>query len=151
VPSQSTQQAVPPQSTQPTTGISATPPVESVASISSSASTTEVTPSVPSAPPLFAADVYLKQAKDEFDATRVAAAISLLDQFSQYYPPDSTMLSDELYWLYGQFYEANSPSRNILLSLDYYRRLINEYPQSSRCNDARRRISYLERYFINNR
>ena len=62
-----------------------------------------------------------------------------------YYPGGS----DEAYWLYGQFYEANSPSRNILLSLDYYRRLVNEYPQSGRLADARRRIAYLERYYIN--
>jgi len=52
-------------------------------------------------------------------------------------------------WLYGQFYEANSPSRNILVSRDYYRRLVNEYPQSSRASDARRRIAYLERFYIN--
>jgi hypothetical protein len=51
--------------------------------------------------------------------------------------------------MYGQFYEANSPSRNILLSLDYYRRLTREYPQSNRYNDARRRITYLERFYIN--
>jgi len=62
-----------------------------------------------------------------------------------YYPGGS----DEAYWLYGQFYEANSPNRNILLSLDYYRRLVSEYPQSSRVADARRRIAYLERYYIN--
>jgi hypothetical protein len=99
-------------------------------------------------------DEYLKKAKEEFDAGRIASAISLLDQLRELYPAGAAsqgILPDELYWLYGQFYEANSPSRNILLSLDYYRRLIREYPQSSRCNDAQRRISYLERYYINNR
>jgi hypothetical protein len=100
-------------------------------------------------------DEYLKKAKEEFDAGRVASAISLLDQLRDQYFSGTTAFQtispDELYWLYGQFYEANSPSRNILLSLDYYRRLVLEYPQSSRCNDAQRRISYLERYYINNR
>ncbi|GHV64767.1 hypothetical protein AGMMS49587_17820 [Spirochaetia bacterium] len=90
-------------------------------------------------------DQYLQQAQEEFKAGRVAAALSILDQFREWYPSGS----DEAYWLYGQFYEANSPSRDIRLALDYYRRLVREYPQSSRYNEARRRIAYLERYYIN--
>jgi len=91
------------------------------------------------------ADVLLQKAQEAFDGGNVAAAIALLDQYAEYFPSGT----DELYWLYGQFYEANTPSRNILLSLDYYRRLVREYPQSSRYNDARRRIAYLERFYIN--
>ena len=87
----------------------------------------------------------LQKARETFDSGNVAAAIALLDQFREYYPSGS----DEVYWLYGQFYEANSPERDVLLALDYYRRLVNEYPQSSRYNDARRRIAYLERFYIN--
>jgi hypothetical protein len=87
----------------------------------------------------------LKKAKETFDEGNVQAAIALLDQFREFYPSGG----DELYWLYGQFYEAATPYRNILLSLDYYRRLVREYPQSSRLNDARRRIAYLERFYIN--
>jgi hypothetical protein len=90
-------------------------------------------------------DVMLQKAKDAFDSGNIPAAIALLDQYSNYYQSGT----DELYWLYGQFYEANSSSRNILLSLDYYRRLVREYPQSKRYNDARGRIAYLERYYIN--
>ncbi len=87
----------------------------------------------------------LKKAQDAFKEGNAAAAIALLDQYTEYYPGGG----DELYWLYGQFYEANTPSRNILLSLDNYRRLVNEYPQSRYYSDARRRISYLERFYIN--
>jgi hypothetical protein len=86
-----------------------------------------------------------QKAKENFDGGNIPAAIALLDQFMTDYPGGS----DEVYWLLGQYYEANSPSRNILLSLDYYRRLVNEYPQSKRFNEARRRIAYLERYYIN--
>jgi hypothetical protein len=89
-------------------------------------------------------DVSLQRAKELFDRGNVSAAIALLDQYGKYYPSGT----DELYWLYGQFYEANTPSRNILLSLDYYRRLTDEFPQSSRYNDARSRIAYLERFYI---
>jgi hypothetical protein len=87
----------------------------------------------------------LKKAQDAFNGGKAAEAIALLDQYTEFYPGGN----DELYWLYGQFYEAGTPSRNILLSLDYYRRLVNEYPQSRHFSDARRRISYLERFYIN--
>ena len=90
-------------------------------------------------------DQLIQRARELFEAGNVAGAIALLDQYAAHYPSGT----DELYWLYGQFYEANSPSRNILLSLDYYRRLTTEFPQSSRFNDARRRIAYLERFYIN--
>ena len=87
----------------------------------------------------------IQNSKETFDSGNVSGAISLLDQYMIRYPGGS----DEAYWLYGQYYEANSPSRNILRSLDYYRRLVNEYPQSSRTSEARRRIVYLERFYIN--
>jgi len=86
----------------------------------------------------------LQSARELFDRGNVAAAIPLLDQYMEYYPGGS----DESLWLSGQIYEANSPARNILMSLDYYRRLTNDYPQSSRYEDARRRIAYLERFYI---
>jgi TolA-binding protein len=88
---------------------------------------------------------YLSRARQEFEAGRPGAAISILDQFRERYPSGS----DEAWWLYGQFYEAGGPSRDIRTALDYYRRLVREYPQSRRYNDARRRIAYLERYYIN--
>jgi len=90
-------------------------------------------------------DVLLQRAQETFNRGNIIAAIELLDQCSVYYPYGN----DELFWLYGQFYEANSPNRNILLSLDYYRRLVNEYPQSRHFIEARRRIAHIERFYIN--
>jgi len=94
---------------------------------------------------VMAPEVLLQKAQESFEGGNTAESIALLNQFLEDYPGGS----DEVYWLLGQYYEANSPSRNILLSIDYYKRLVNEYPQSRRLNDARRRISYLERYYIN--
>jgi hypothetical protein len=88
---------------------------------------------------------YLRRAREEFDAGRVSAAIGILDQFRDRFPAGS----DEAWWLYGQLYEAGSPRRDIRTALDYYRRLMREYPQSGRYNDARRRVAWLERYYIN--
>jgi outer membrane protein assembly factor BamD (BamD/ComL family) len=88
---------------------------------------------------------YVRRAKQEFDAGRVAAALSIMDQFRRRFPSGT----DEAYWLMGQLLEANSPSRNIRSSQDWYRRLIDEFPQSPRVEDARRRIAYLQRYYFN--
>ena len=90
-------------------------------------------------------DEYIRRAKLEFDAGRVESALTILDTMKQRYPSGT----DEAWWLYGQLLESNSSSRDIRLALEYYRRLIREYPQSSRAGDAQRRIAYLERYYFN--
>ncbi|MDR1174935.1 MAG: hypothetical protein LBK83_05635 [Treponema sp.] len=95
-------------------------------------------------PPETAPDAYVSRAREEFDAGRTASALFILDQFRERFPSGS----DEAYWLYGQLFEANSPNRDIRTALAYYRRLIQEYPQSPRYADARRRIAYLERYYF---
>jgi hypothetical protein len=88
---------------------------------------------------------YTTQAREAYDAGRIPQALSILDQFREIYPVGS----DEAWWLYGQLLEANSPHRDVRSALDYYRRLVREYPQSPRFDEARRRIAYLERYYFN--
>jgi hypothetical protein len=90
-------------------------------------------------------ETYLEKAREEFEAGRVAGAIALVDQFRERFPQGS----DEAWWLYGRFYEANSPARDIRLAADYYRRLVREFPQSRRVPEAQRRIAYLERFYFN--
>jgi tetratricopeptide (TPR) repeat protein len=88
----------------------------------------------------------LRRAKADYDGGRVAAALSALDQYLLSNPAGG----DEAYWLYGQALEANNPAtRDIRRALEYYRRLMREYPQSGRYEDARRRAAYLERYYFN--
>ncbi|MDR0655485.1 MAG: hypothetical protein LBG22_04150 [Treponema sp.] len=87
----------------------------------------------------------ISRAREEFEAGKTASAIAVLDEFYRRYPPGT----DETWWLYGQFYEANSPERDIKRSVECYRKLVNEYPQSRRYNEAKRRIAYLERYYFN--
>ncbi|QQO10666.1 tetratricopeptide repeat protein [Breznakiella homolactica] len=89
-------------------------------------------------------DFYITKAQEEFDAGRVGSALYILDQFRERFPSGS----DEAWWLYGQLLEANGPNRDIRAAVGYYRRLIQEYPQSPRYDDARRRIAYLERYYF---
>jgi tetratricopeptide (TPR) repeat protein len=95
--------------------------------------------------PALAPDEYLRQAQREYDAGRIETALSILDRFRLDYPSGT----DEAWWLYGQLLEANGPSRDIRLALEYYRRLVQEFPQSPRAPEAQRRIAYLERYYFN--
>jgi len=134
----------------PSTNITSPVPPSSAAPIAQIPPVKAIEPSVIENTPaekkeILSPEAVTQKAKENFDGGNIPAAIALLDQFMTDYPGGS----DEVYWLLGQYYEANSPSRNILLSLDYYRRLVNEYPQSNRFNEARRRIAYLERYYIN--
>jgi hypothetical protein len=92
-----------------------------------------------------AAEEYLRRAREEYQGERFLQSAAILDQFLARFP----LGSDEAYWLYAQLCEKQGPSRNIRLALDYYRRLTAGYPQSGHYNDARRRIAYLERYYIN--
>jgi tetratricopeptide (TPR) repeat protein len=86
----------------------------------------------------------LGKAKTEYDAGHIAAALTALNQFKEKFPGGS----DEAWWLYAQALEANSPERDVRLALDYYRRLVREYPQSARYDDAVKRIAYLERFYF---
>ena len=105
-----------------------------------------ITPQEMPVPPHIEAEAeYIRRTQLEFDAGRVEAAIAVLDSMKKYYPLGSA----EALWLYGQLLEASSPARNIRLALECYQRLIREFPQSSLVPNARRRISYLERYYLN--
>jgi hypothetical protein len=90
-------------------------------------------------------DSYVRRALEEYNAGRVAQALAVMDGFRQRFPAGT----DEAWWLLGQLLEANSPARDIRLSLEYYRRLVREFPQSPRVPAARRRIAYLERFYLN--
>ena len=102
-------------------------------------------PENPSPPVYSGPDEYVRRAREEFDAGRVESALSILDKFRELYP----LGTDEAWLLYGQLLEANSPGRDIRLALDYYRRLVRDYPQSPRVQEAQRRIAYLERFYFN--
>jgi hypothetical protein len=124
------------------------PPATAPESYTGPASPPEAAASAVTAQPAAAVPVvedWLQKAREEYNGGRIAGALSALDQFMLRYPGGS----DEAYWLYGQSLEAhNEATRNIRLALDYYRRLVREYPQSSRYDDARQRIAYLERYYF---
>ena len=121
-------------------------PVEAAAQETSRAAQPASAPETPAQDQgILPRDILLQRAKEAFEGGNITGAIALLNQYTGFY----SEYPDEILWLYGQAYEANSLEQNILLSLDHYRRLVREYPQSARFNDARRRIAYLERFYIN--
>ena len=90
-------------------------------------------------------DEFVRQAKAEYETGRIEQALAVLDLMRSHYP----MGTDEAWWLYGQLLEAPGTNRDIRQAIEYYRRLVNEYPQSSRVAEARARITYLERFYFN--
>jgi hypothetical protein len=120
----------------------------------------ELSPGVPSGrdpapePPLSREDregeelspqIFMDRAWGEMNAGRVSGALSALGELRERFPSGT----DEAWWLYGQALEARGPDQDIRAALDYYRRLVRDYPQSRWYAEARRRIAYLERYYIN--
>jgi tetratricopeptide (TPR) repeat protein len=87
----------------------------------------------------------LSRAREAYEAGHFPEALAALDEFRSNFP----LGSDEAWWLYGQVLESAGPRRDIRGALEYYRRLIREYPQSPRCDDAGKRIAYLERFYFN--
>jgi hypothetical protein len=90
-------------------------------------------------------DGYVRRALEEYNTGRIVQALAIMDEFRSRFPAGT----DEAWWLLGQLLEANSPARDIRLALEYYRRLIREFPQSPRVPAAQRRIAYLERFYFN--
>jgi hypothetical protein len=90
-------------------------------------------------------DDYVRRALEEYNAGRIVQALAVMDRFRQRFPAGT----DEAWWLLGQLLEANSPARDIRLALEYYRRLVREFPQSQRVPAAQRRIAYLGRFYFN--
>jgi tetratricopeptide (TPR) repeat protein len=112
----------------------------------------EAAPSVPVAtgsnttaiPPNAPMEDYLAAARKAADDGRTASALEVLSRAIQFYPAGS----DELWWLYGRLLEANGPTKDVKAALSCYKRLIDEYPQSPRYEEAVKRASYLERYYF---
>jgi len=103
-------------------------------------------PLPPAFPPVIESQAdFVERARQAFDAANVELALSILDDMRQHHPFDNA----EAIWLRAQLLEANSPARDIRQSLEYYHRLVWEFPQSIRVPEARRRIAFLERFFFN--
>jgi hypothetical protein len=89
-------------------------------------------------------EAFLAIVKTEAEAGRTASALEALDRFRDRFPAGT----DEAWWLYGRLLETNGPTKDVKAALGFYKRLVADYPQSSRYDEARKRIAYLERYYF---
>ncbi|MDR2344117.1 MAG: hypothetical protein LBD86_06275 [Spirochaetaceae bacterium] len=86
----------------------------------------------------------LQQAREAVAAQKYPDAIALLERMEA-----QAALNDEAWWLYGQAFEADSPSRDIRSALDAYSCIVRDYPQSSYYKNARNRIAFLNKFYFN--
>ena len=77
---------------------------------------------------------------------RYGPAFALLEEYLKRYPAGASR--DEVYFLLGQLFEADSPYRDLLKARDSYRRVYDEFPESLFAADSYGRLRYLERHFF---
>ena len=73
-------------------------------------------------------------------------AAGLLEEYLSRYPQGSRL--DEACLLLGRVHEGEPPLRDLSRSRDYYRRVVEEFPESTFYPDASARLQYLNRYFF---
>ncbi|MBU0927541.1 MAG: hypothetical protein KKA67_07305 [Spirochaetes bacterium] len=142
----------PPAATAPTAAspvatapVKATDPAASAAPAAPSGAAAPVGAAIPASEPAAADPAsLLALAKAELEAKRVQSAIQTLDRYLSLYPYGN----DEVFYLYGLAYEQDTPFRNVKKAYEYYSRVKNEYPRSSRWREAADRAAYLERHYF---
>jgi hypothetical protein len=60
----------------------------------------------------------------------------------------STRPGDELLWTLARLFESDFPGRSIKKSHAFYKRLMEEYPDSVHWDEAAERRAYIERFYI---
>ncbi len=95
-----------------------------------------------SVPASDAADL-LKKAQTALAGKDPPTALNLLDAYFSV----AVASLDEGWFLRGQAYEANSPSRDVRKALDAYETLVSAYPDSLRWKEADARIRYIKQFY----
>jgi len=86
----------------------------------------------------------LRLARDELAANRIASALTVLDKYVSLFP----FGSDEAFYLYGKAYEQNTPYRDIKKAYSYYKKVRDEWPQSTFWQESAARATYIERHYF---
>ncbi len=145
--------AAPPGTSAASTGTSA-PPSETVAAPSAPAALpggilpgaidTSASGAAAALPPPDSPEGMLLAAKNELGAGRTQNALAILDKMLAKYPAGT----DEAYYLYGTALEQNGPLQDIRRAYSYYKKVVDEYPESPFWDKANDRVSYIERYYF---
>jgi len=87
------------------------------------------------------------QAETAFNETRYADALNILDDFFKNFTPSDNCF-DKAVFLKARIYETPSDYRNIRGALDEYKKITVFFPESDLWEDARRRIIYINRFYM---
>ncbi|MGP1522544.1 MAG: hypothetical protein ACTTKC_04485 [Treponema sp.] len=87
------------------------------------------------------------QAETAFNETRYADALNILDDFFKNFTPSDNCF-DKAVFLKARIYETPSDYRNIRGALDEYKKITAFFPESDLWKDARRRIIYINRFYM---
>ncbi len=93
----------------------------------------------------FSPEDILEEAQLAFDEKRYQDSLYLLDEYTSLGVEDI----DRALFLYGKNYESNSDVRNIRLSHSSYEKIIESFPNSNYWDEATKRATYLERFYLN--
>ena len=86
-------------------------------------------------------------AETAFNETRYADALNILDDFFKNFTPSDNCF-DKAVFLKARIYETPSDYRNIRGALDEYKKITAFFPESDLWEDARRRITYINRFYM---
>lgn len=86
-------------------------------------------------------------AETAFNETRYADALNILDDFFKNFTPSDNCF-DKAVFLKARIYETPSDYRNIRSALDEYKKITAFFPESDLWEDARRRIIYINRFYM---
>ena len=91
-------------------------------------------------------EVYAR-AETAFNESRYADALNILDDFFQNFIPSDNCF-DKAVFLQARIYETPSDYRNIRGALDEYKKITAFFPESDLWDEAGRRITYINRFYM---
>lgn len=90
-----------------------------------------------------ATELFVK-AKDSFQNQNFQEALTLIIDFLEL----SNEKKDEALFLQGQIYESSWNGKNIKLAIESYENITKNFPSSSLWDKAKKRITYLKRFYL---
>jgi len=88
----------------------------------------------------------IQAARLELRAGGTGVGLEFLAEYAKRHPEGKWR--DEVSWLTGQLYEANSPLRDIARARESYSELLRAFPESAFANMARERVRYINEHFF---
>ncbi len=93
---------------------------------------------------VFIPETILDEAENAYNEQNFEDSIALLDEYTSM-GKDAV---DRALYLYAKNYESNATVRNVKLAHSYYKKIVNTFPDSQYYDESKKRILYLERFYL---